>query len=395
MCCLAIGWMESIFGRWWNRNSEGLRILEETVQRNVNARGIAVIIYNSYAQTSQWKMLPGTIKDGEAMKDTFEHLKFATILLEDAKESEIREVVGVLASYPKYPEKYDCFAIVFAGHGEEDDILVANDGKKLNFADVFVKSFNQKYNPEVSSHVANVNSSSILVFIDACRGKMSLDRTRGEPPLPVNMLLGYSTREEYVSYEDVDGGIWMQKLAKGLKTIRKSVPTIMAKMSEEMAKTTKYKLVQKPITLNSSVSIVLLDHPAIVTGGDDDGGTDSQNAIVTDGDDVDNGGTDSQNGAGEMSEQDLQKIEDVLLKCSSDWKKIGSRLGFTFEDLRKIESKHHLLMGAPDSHLNDMLNTWYHKTPRNRETSREDVAKAVDKGAGKGRLAEEIRNIKF
>ena len=240
------------------------RLLRVTVQNNQSARGLAVIIYNTYETAAGLDTLHGTIKDGEAMKDTFEHehLNFATIPIKDATKSDIREVIRAIATYPDYPEGYDCFSIVFSGHGGDGSTIMANDGEGFNFEEVIVQRLNKKRS-DVSDHVSNI-STSILVFIDACRGSLSPEgslyrRKRGDDAsLPTNMLVAYSTREGYPAYEVNAGGVWMQELAKRLRTVKKSVPIILAELARYMVEE---KELQEPITVNTSVSIVLTKRP--------------------------------------------------------------------------------------------------------------------------------------
>lgn len=66
-----------------------------------NARGIAVIIFNTYRDTKY--PLTGTVNDGFAMNKTFQYLRFALILLQDASKDVICGVMQAICSYSNYP----------------------------------------------------------------------------------------------------------------------------------------------------------------------------------------------------------------------------------------------------------------------------------------------------
>ena len=77
------------------------------------------------------------------------------------------------------------------------------------------------------------------------------------------------------------------------------------------------------------------------------------------------------------------------------WREIGTHLGFTQAELGKIQNMPALVMGAPDSWLNEMVTEWLQWKPGDQRESTEyptlDRLKlAVDK-AGLGRAAGELR----
>ena len=223
--------------------------LTKTVQKGQRskARGLAVVIYNSYENCPGISTLPGAIKDGKAMMDTFKSLQFSVLPIHNATKEDIHEIIREVASYSNYPEEYNCFSIVFAGHGDENSILLAIDGK-FDFEKVIVERLNPKVNKSgVSKKIASV---PIIAFIDACRGKMRPRARLNERNIPNNMMLCYSTREEDKSFENADGGIWMQKIARELKQQIKPVGQIVASVNKDVKN-------QNPIYVNTGVDITL------------------------------------------------------------------------------------------------------------------------------------------
>ena len=220
-------------------------------EQNFKARGLAVVIYNSYENCPDTNTLPGATKDGEAMINTFKSLQFAVLDKQNATRDDVLGIFQAVASYADYPVDYECFAIVFAGHGKKDSILLAIDGE-FNFEEVIVKRLNKHLHPfDISDRITRV---PIIAFIDACRGSMiprDASARLNERDIPKNMMLNYSTREEDKSYENPNrGGFWMQEIAKDLRTKNKPVSVIVAGVSKKMKK-------QNPISINTDVDIIL------------------------------------------------------------------------------------------------------------------------------------------
>ena len=227
--------------------------LTKTVQKGqkTKARGLAVVIYNSYENCPGISTLPGAIKDGEAMMDTFRFLQFAVLAKHNATRDDMRGIFGEVASYADYPEEYDCFAIMFAGHGEENSILIAIDGN-IDFEKDIAQRFNKKLaKSDVSEKIESV---AIIAFIDACRGSKipRSARVKKERDIPSNMMLCYSTREEDISKENANGGIWMQKIAQELKRKNQYVSVIVSNVNKVVGEQN-----QNPISVNSTVTINL------------------------------------------------------------------------------------------------------------------------------------------
>lgn len=236
-------------------------MVHTTVMNNKSARGLAVIINNTYdnesARAAKYGTLAFTDKDGNAMKDALDFLGFATLPLKNASEDQISGVIDAFASYTDYPAGYDCFAIVFSGHGNKNSVIVAEDGKEFNFEEAIVQRFNKDVSDQdVSDHIASV---PIIIFIDACRGTLAPKAKAQEILFPDNMMVAYATREGNVSFgTEHEGSFWMQTLAKELKTSKKSVSDIVAEVNAKLISDDGIK--QKPIVWNTTVSIVLSEH---------------------------------------------------------------------------------------------------------------------------------------
>lgn len=232
-------------------------LLKDTVEKNGNARGLAIIFCNNYENAKNFEKLRGTIKDGRAMKETFHHLGFATIILENATKDMMCGIIKALATYMNYPRGYNCYAVVFSGHGSNNKTIISGDGEMVNFEEALIWPL---------ENAPLIRSSPKIVLIDACRGSREL-HAKGYPPeaaplrfdlsLWGNILVAYSTMEGFKSYEDSElGGIWMQKLAAELKTSRKSVSDIVADVNKMM----KDRYSQEPQIWNTTVNIVLSAH---------------------------------------------------------------------------------------------------------------------------------------
>jgi hypothetical protein len=197
--------------------------IADTVASKHNARGLALIMYNTYL-TSE-KPLGGTEVDAINMTDTLTSLGFAIRLLPSATKKEVKKAIEELASFPRYPKKYNCFVIYFAGHGDEKSILQYDDGENFNFERVILQRFNPKLNGAVSERIANV---PILVCIDACRGRknpeLAVSRMQQVKYVPINIIVAYSTAEKYAAIGDrYGGGYWTQKLATRLRESNTSI----------------------------------------------------------------------------------------------------------------------------------------------------------------------------
>lgn len=200
------------------------------------ARGLALIMYNTYMHYPPGPgngQLPNTKRDQEAMEETFKSLKFDTLVLPNANKDKVSEVIDKFASYPKYPKKYNCFAIYFSGHGDAGSMLSAND-EDFNFEKVILQRFNKKLNRNVSERITKV---PILVFIDACKGgdhpRRTVPKVLQKNKVSLNVLVAYATAEGYIAL-DKGGGVWTQNLAgileKSEKTILETLDDVKQKM---------------------------------------------------------------------------------------------------------------------------------------------------------------------
>lgn len=168
------------------------------IQYYKNARGLAIILYNE--KTKNHGDLFGTRVDAINMKKAFESIGFAIALLPNAPLKQVRDVLVAFASFDNYPESYNCFAIYFAGHGGEGDILLSGDGIEFKIDDVILKRLNKKFNSTLSDRIAQ---APVFIFIDTNRGGkdpfgtaspsgyQSFSRSTVLEHLPSNVLIAY------------------------------------------------------------------------------------------------------------------------------------------------------------------------------------------------------------
>ena len=218
------------------------KLITHTIKHNGEARGLAVIITNDYMNgISNQRRLYGAIKDAEAIRKTFEHLNFAIIDRRNATKVEMKSLIIAVAEYEHYPKKYDCFAVVFAGHGSGKPMILSSDDEEVDLNEELIT-------PLDSEPLRGIPK---LIFIDACRIKIEGDT---DNPLIVkdDFLVAYSTRYGEVANEDKAGGIWMQKLAAELRSSHKSVPCIIAEVNKAVRSSN-----QGAQLINTTVSIEL------------------------------------------------------------------------------------------------------------------------------------------
>ena len=197
-------------------------LVKETVKDNDAARGLVIIISNDYMNgVSNQRRLYGAIKDADVIRETFKYLNFAIIDRRNATKVETQSLIIAVANYEHYPKKYDCFAVVFAGHGSGKPMILSSDDKEVDLNEELLK-------PLDSEPLHNIPK---LIFIDACRSHVEGDK---DNPLIVkdDFLVAYSTRYGEAANEDRAGGIWMQKLAAELKSSPKSVPAIITDVNK-------------------------------------------------------------------------------------------------------------------------------------------------------------------
>ena len=182
-------------------------------------RGLAVVIYNSYAEIS--RRLRVARKCGKDMIKTFKNLQFAVLDVHNAKKDELQEIFQEVACYTGYPKEYDCFAIAFVGRSDKSSSLLDFDGNGFNLERVIVQRFNHC---EISD---TIKEACIFGLIDACQERGGKNPPRPQH-LPNNMKLYYS------SSDDKKGGIWMQELAKQLEQKNEYVSSIVAGVNRKM-----------------------------------------------------------------------------------------------------------------------------------------------------------------
>lgn len=154
--------------------------------------------------------------------------------MKDGTEKQICDIIRDVVNYNKsYPENYNCFAIVFSGHGGSGKTILSHDLKLVNFDEAIIQPLRTMLDyPSLEAK---------LVFIDACRGKKV---TKGDQVekfeisvLP-KLFVAYSTMEEYVAFMMPDhkkGSVWMQILAKELMENKtSSIGDLVAEVNKKL-----------------------------------------------------------------------------------------------------------------------------------------------------------------
>lgn len=210
--------------------------LDQIVQANPEANGLAIVISNDYTEIKEVESLTGTTVDAKHMMDTFAVLRFATYYQKNIRKERLIEVVHTAASYREYPDSYRRIVVVFSGHGTNEQ-LFTQEGARVDINDIL-----RPFHPEKAPVLGEIPK---LFFIDACRGEKSNPGVyvpRGGEVVPTlhvpeqgNFLIAFSTMPEYRSYEvKGQGGIWITALAKKLKEENDTVLNVLTKVNKEM-----------------------------------------------------------------------------------------------------------------------------------------------------------------
>ena len=227
-------------------------LLQLAVDRRHAANGLAIIVGNERSVVHKARALPGVKKDLEAMKATFETLRFATFPLFNPTSEQIKDAVKAAASSIRFPICYKRIAFVFAGHGDEG-VIYTHTGPVDLGRDV--------YGPLQPCNACILANMPKLFFIDACRGSEGDEGVRivsrgNDYRMPSfgNNLVAYSTLQSMKCFERIGGGgLWTQRVATQLCTDEGSIHEVLTEVNRLLAKDTEmYKHVQQP-TLTSSL----------------------------------------------------------------------------------------------------------------------------------------------
>ena len=227
-------------------------LLQLAVDRRHAANGLAIIVGNERSMVHKARALPGVKKDLEAMKATFETLRFATFPLFNPTSERIKDAVKAAANFIKFPLCYKRIAFVFAGHGDEGVIYTHTGPVELG-RDV--------YGPLQPRNARLLGNMPKLFFIDACRGSEDDEGvrivSRGNDYRMSsfgNNLMAYSTLQSMKCFErEGGGGLWTQRVATQLCTDERSILEVLTEVNRILEKDTDmYDYVQQP-TLHSTL----------------------------------------------------------------------------------------------------------------------------------------------
>ncbi|XP_014775611.1 caspase-7 [Octopus bimaculoides] len=184
-------------------------------------RGVAYIFNNENFQHSELKTRLGSSKDAEDFKKALIKLGFHKDDINLYTDATAEEMCGALKQFGKknsHPD-LDCFICAILSHGDSDDLIYGyDDVVKLDKLLSYLR-------PGCCPSLTGVPK---LFFVQASRGskidfgieKTDADLLRNReraPKIPVmaDMLVVYSSCNEYPSFGNKEGGSWfMQALSK-------------------------------------------------------------------------------------------------------------------------------------------------------------------------------------
>ena len=199
--------------------------------------GIALIVANDYYGTNK-PYLGGTQKDADVMVNAFNFLGYWTICKQNVTGVNFMSGCKELAGYNYSSGRCKRIAVVFSGHGdveEERGVLIMQDEEK-----VIIKDLVNLFKPTNNNTLVN---TSRIFFIDACRGSLEEPIVSRGPrgghfinqaSSEAGILIAYSTTEDHKAYEGIDGGFWIQSLARAMCTKDDSLPNILTKVNKEL-----------------------------------------------------------------------------------------------------------------------------------------------------------------
>lgn len=204
--------------------------------QNPRVNGFALILTNDYASMSKLPTLNGTRIDGQKMREAMMQLNFETRWEHNSSASVTQRLIRE-AARTQYLPNYHRMAFVFSGHGTTNHSLYTQDGKQIDFHDIF-----REFYPDHSPHLGKLPK---LFFIDACRGPRLTQPVlipKGvrdvslKVPEKSNFLVAYSTMPEHKAHElEGQGGIWINILAEKLKTTDASVLDVLTAVNVKLS----------------------------------------------------------------------------------------------------------------------------------------------------------------
>ena len=205
--------------------------------------GLAIIVANDYKTFTSYKRpLDGPLQDANKAQATFESLNAECVTVINASAAELIAKCSSLGSRP-HPKKFKWIVFVFSGHGENDDMIVAQDGVNVRVQEL------------VNLFQSQPSLIPKIFLFDACRGnettntvivpRGSVDTNngmveRGGKPLNTlklpeycNILVAFSTLPRKKAYE-FKGGLWLSQLLDRLATQNSSVTDILNEVNSDV-----------------------------------------------------------------------------------------------------------------------------------------------------------------
>uniref|UniRef100_H3A2R2 Caspase-8 n=1 Tax=Latimeria chalumnae TaxID=7897 RepID=H3A2R2_LATCH len=237
--------------------------------------GYCVIINNfdfkKSRESTGGKMLkdrPGTHKDGDDLRSTFEWLHFEVDVHTDLTAENI--LLTVEDYKRKDHRERDCFVFCILTHGEKGTVY-GTDGQSVPISDI-TSCFTGKNCPSL------VGKPKVF-FIQACRGRReqegvpvdtdckdsSFDPQPESDAIPsgdiipiwADYLVGFSTMEEYVSFRDKKkGSFYIESLCKYLQQCcprKEDILSILTKVNNEVSQKFQKQMPEPKFTLTKKL----------------------------------------------------------------------------------------------------------------------------------------------
>ena len=157
------------------------------------------------------KLRVGSEKDVQRLFDTFDELNFDVEYYIDKTAPELRTCIRKISREVDYANI--CSVLIFImSHGKEDDKIFCTDGEEL-YLNEFVEPFRS---------ADSLKGKPKSFFLNACRGNMmapthdsykyqhmvETDAPVSRTPLDADILLSFSTVENYYSIRESESGSW-------------------------------------------------------------------------------------------------------------------------------------------------------------------------------------------
>ena len=201
--------------------------------------GLAIIVANDYKTFTSYKRpLDGPLQNANKAQATFESLNAECVTVINAGAAELITKCSSLG-LRVYPETFKWVIFIFSGHGENDDMIVAQDGVNVRVQELVNLFQSQPTIPKIFLFDAcrgNETTNTVIVP----RGSMDTSSGRGGKPLDTiklpeycNILVAFSTLPRKKAYK-CRGGLWLSQLLDRLAKQNSSVTDILNEVNSDV-----------------------------------------------------------------------------------------------------------------------------------------------------------------